>query len=98
MKTPSPMLRWFLVTIGLMLMTTIAARADYHSTVLADNPLAYYPINATVDPTGITATDLSGNGNDGTYNGTDPEFNTVPGPSSFIPSGLYLMDLLLMLI
>src|SRR5882724_2393118 len=78
----------FMVTVALALTTAVTARADYHSTVLGDNPLAYYPINSDVDPTGIMATDLSGNGNNGTYNGTDPEVNTVPGPSSFIPNAL----------
>lgn len=79
----------FLTAIGLMLMTAATVRADYQSTVLNDLPLAFYPINSSVDPTGTTATDLSGNGNNGTYNGTDPEFNTVPGPSPFIPNALY---------
>lgn len=78
----------FLTAIGLMLMTVITVRADYQSTVLNDHPLAYYPINSSVDPTGATATDLSGNGNNGTYNGTDPQFNTVPGPTPFLPNAL----------
>ncbi|HWY29216.1 MAG TPA: LamG-like jellyroll fold domain-containing protein, partial [Candidatus Acidoferrum sp.] len=77
-----------LTVIGLLLMTLTTVRADYHSTVLADKPLAFYPINSTVDPVGTTATDLTGNANNGVYNGTDPEFNTVPGPSSFIPDAL----------
>jgi fibronectin-binding autotransporter adhesin len=79
----------FLATVALVLTAVITARADYQSTVLADHPLAFYPINSSVDPSGQTATDLSGNGNNGTYNGTDPEFNTVPGPSSFIPTALF---------
>ena len=79
----------FLATVALTLTAVITARADYQSTVLADHPLAFYPINSSVDPAGQTATDLSGNGNNGTYNGTDPEFNTVPGPSSFIPTALF---------
>jgi hypothetical protein len=78
----------FLIAIGLMLMTVVTVRADYQSTVLNDHPLAFYPINSSVDPTGTTATDLSGNGNNGTYNGSDPQFNTVPGPSPFIPNAL----------
>src|SRR5260221_10914925 len=79
----------FLASVALALTTAVTARADYQSTVLADNPLAFYPINSSVDPTGTTATDLSGNGNNGTYNGTNPEFNTVPGPSPFIPNALF---------
>jgi hypothetical protein len=79
----------FLTVIGLVLMAAITAHADYQSTVLNDHPLAFYPINSSVDPAGQTATDLSGNGNNGTYNGTDPEFNTVSGPSPFIPNALF---------
>jgi hypothetical protein len=78
-----------LVTVALALTAGFTARADYQSTVLNDQPLAFYPINSSVDPVGITATDLSGNNNNGTYNGTDPEFNTVPGPSPFIPNALF---------
>ena len=76
------------VIVSALMITASVARADYHSTVLNDHPLAFYPINSTVDPAGTTATDLSGNGNNGTYNGTDPQFNTVPGPSPFIPDAL----------
>jgi hypothetical protein len=78
----------FLATVALALAAAFTARADYQSTVLNDHPLAFYPINSSVDPTGTTATDLSGNGNNGTYNGTDPQFNTVPGPSPYIPNAL----------
>lgn len=38
----------------------------YESEVLADNPLIYWRLG---EPSGTTAADLSGNGNDGTYNG-----------------------------
>lgn len=79
----------FLVIAALALTAAITTRADYQSTVLADHPLAYYPINSNVDPVGISATDVSGNGNNGTYNGTDPEFNTVTGPSAYLPNALY---------
>ncbi len=75
--------------IGLVVMPATNVHADYQSTVQNDHPVAFYPINSSVDPTGTTATDLSGNGNNGTYNGTDPEFNTVPGPTPFIPDALY---------
>lgn len=88
-NSANPCFGRFLATVALAFAATVTARADYQSTVLADTPLAYYPINASVDPVGITATDLSGHGNNGTYNGTDPEYNTVPGPSSFIPNALY---------
>ena len=79
----------FLATVALALTAVFTARADYQSIVLNDHPLAFYPINSSVDPTGITATDLSGNNNNGTYNGTDPEFNTVAGPTSYIPTALF---------
>ncbi len=72
----------------LALLATATARADYQSVVLTDHPLAFYPINSTVDPTGTTATDLSGNGNNGTYNGTTPQYNPEPGPTTFIPQAL----------
>src|SRR5215469_1106433 len=70
---------------GLTLMSAMAARADYTNTVISDHPVAFYPINATVDPTGTTATDLSGNGNNGVYVSNDPQFNTVPGPTTYLP-------------
>ena len=79
----------FLIVTGSILIAAVTARADYQSTVLADHPLAFYPINVTVDPTGTTATDLSGNGNNGTYNGTDPQDNSVAGPTTYIPNALF---------
>jgi len=80
--------QWLLAAVGLAAMPVLNLQADYQSTVLSDSPLAYYPLNATVDPTGTTATDVSGNGNNGTYNGTDPQYNAVPGPSAYIPGAL----------
>ena len=91
-QIPLPILRGTLLTaIGLMLMTAVTVRGVdlYQSTVLNDHPIAYYPINLTVDDTGsATATDLSGNGNDGTYNYNTPFYNSVSGPSAFIPDAL----------
>jgi Concanavalin A-like lectin/glucanases superfamily len=78
----------FLTTVTAVLMTLGVAHADYQSTVLNDHPLAYYPINSSVDPTGATATDLSGNGNNGTYVSNDPQFNSVPGPTPYLPNAL----------
>ena len=75
------------ICAGLLILTS-AARADYQATVLSDNPLAYYPLSVAVDPTGTTATDVSGNGNSGTYNNTTPQNNNVSGPSTTIPSAL----------
>jgi hypothetical protein len=40
---------------------------SYSSVVLGDNPGGYWPLNET---SGRTATDQSGNGNNGTYSGT----------------------------
>lgn len=81
--------RWLPISLGLALgIAAISARADYQSTVVGDTPVAYYPLNSDVDPTGTTATDLSGNGNTGTYNGTDPEFNSVPGPTPYLANAL----------
>lgn len=68
---------------ALALATLTTARADYPSTVLGDIPLAYYPLDLSVDTQGF-ATDRSGNANDGTYVGIYSA-NEVPGPSSFIP-------------
>lgn len=65
----------------------VTARADYQSTVLGDSPLAYYPLGVGFD-SGTTATDLSGNNNNGTYVNTYPGFNDVPGPSAYITNGI----------
>ncbi|HWF18063.1 MAG TPA: LamG-like jellyroll fold domain-containing protein, partial [Verrucomicrobiae bacterium] len=66
------------------LLTANAWAADYQSTVLADHPIGYWPLNLAVD-TGGTAADLSGNTNIGTYDGV---FAQVPGPSSFITNAV----------
>src|SRR5258708_4416976 len=63
------------------------ARADYISTVLADSPLAYYPLNLNVD-TGSTSSDVSGNNNSGTYVNIASGFNNVAGPSPYITNGI----------
>lgn len=71
----------YLATIGLALVTANAARADYQSTVLADNPLAFYALNPASDPAGVSP-DLTANGNDGSaFNIT-----AATGPSAFIPN------------
>ena len=44
------------------LFSAFDARANYQSTVLGDNPIAYYPLDLGVDTNGY-ATDVSGNGN-----------------------------------
>ena len=54
-------------------------RADYQSLVLADGPVAYYPLNLNVD-TGSVISDISGNGN----NGTNVNVFNATGPSAYI--------------
>src|SRR5450756_736119 len=71
---------WFLAAIGLMLMTMVYKRQDYQSTVLGDSPLLYYALDSSV--TGGTATDLSGNGD----NGNSFNLTAVSGPSPYITS------------
>ena len=70
-----------LAATSLALMVAVAARADYQSTVLADNPLAFYALNPAVDGTS-TAPDLTGNGNDGTA----ANIAAATGPSAYIPN------------
>lgn len=70
-----------------MAVVALNAQASYQSTVQGDHPIAYYPLDVSID-TGLTATDLSGNGNDGTYNGAAPIYNNVAGPTTFIPNAL----------
>ncbi|HWY31588.1 MAG TPA: LamG-like jellyroll fold domain-containing protein, partial [Candidatus Acidoferrum sp.] len=65
--------------IGLLLMTMTTVRADYQSSVLTDNPLAYYALDASVVNNGI-ATDLTTNGN----NGTPQNVGTAAGPTAYI--------------
>src|ERR1700753_196137 len=80
--------RRLLALFGLALVPVLTARADYTNTVINDHPVAFYPINATVDPATTTATDLSGNGNNGQYVSNDPQFNSVPGPTAYLPAAL----------
>lgn len=58
---------------------------NYQSAVLSDNPLGYWSIDLT-DPNASSgvATDLTGNGNDGTYYGITPSGNLVAGPAPYI--------------
>ncbi|MGC9237973.1 MAG: hypothetical protein ACP5GF_13975, partial [Thiomonas sp.] len=46
------------------MMMAASAVNNYAAVVLADKPVAYWPLNET---SGTTAYDLSGNGNDATY-------------------------------
>ena len=74
-----------LTAIGLTLIATVSAHANYQSIVLGDNPLAYYAINPGSNNTGnpgdpYTEPDLGTNGIPGAA------FNMLPasGPSAFI--------------
>ncbi len=69
----------YLTLAGVALMTTATVRADYQSTVLGDNPLAFYALNPGTDGTS-TAPDLTGNGNDGQA----VNISAATGPSQYI--------------
>src|SRR5215469_8556155 len=52
-------------TIGIFVLGTISSRADeYSNAVISLNPVGFWPLNET---SGTTAFDVSGNGNNGTY-------------------------------
>src|ERR1022692_985500 len=78
---------WFAIAAAVLLVTASMARANYQSTVLADNPLAFYPLNLDVDTSG-TATDVSGNGNNGAYVNIFSGFNNSTGPSAYITNAV----------
>ncbi len=86
-KAPRSFTNSILSGLAVSLISVCAARADYQNTVLGDTPLAYYPLNLDVD-TGSTATDVSGNGNSGTYVNITSASNKVPGPSPYITNGV----------
>jgi hypothetical protein len=64
---------------------TVSTATGYQNVVLADKPLGYWPLNLAVD-TGNTATDVSGNGNNGTYYNVSSANDLVAGPSPYIPN------------
>lgn len=53
---------------------TGSSASAYNQTVLGDHPVAFWNVN----PTGSTETDLTGNGNTGTYVGGSPTTSTMP--------------------
>ena len=66
-------------------LTAPAAFTNYQSSVLADDPLGYWPLDLTdTNAANGIATDLSGNGNDGYYYDITPSGNLVAGPSRYI--------------
>jgi len=83
-RSTSPQYYRSLLWTGLVLIIATAARADYHSTVLADGPLAYYALNPAANGTSV-APDLTGNGNDGVAAGV----TAAAGPSQFLTNASY---------
>lgn len=80
------------VTSVVVTLTLAAPPIAYENLVLAANPIGYWPLDLNVDTSQNAsgqnlATDLSGNGNMGTYNGISAA-NEVPGPSPFICNGV----------
>lgn len=68
---------------------TVTSVTNYQSAVLSANPLGYWPLDLT-DPNANsgTATDLSGGGNNGTYEGITPSGNLVAGPAPYITNAV----------
>lgn len=80
----------FLVALAAACMSSAtSAMADYQSTVLADHPVGYWPLDLsdTNAANGI-ATDLTGNGNNGTYVNIYSGYNNAVGPSPYITNGV----------
>src|SRR6267154_3848945 len=76
----------FLIAASAMLLTVGSVHASYQSTVQADNPVAYFALDA-IDAGGSgNATDLSGNGNNSPYINVYP----IAGPTAYVPNaGLF---------
>ena len=80
------------LTVLVALAITIStAHADYQGTVLNDHPVGYWPLSLyDANATNGIATDLSGNGNNGSYFNISPGFNNVYGPSAYLTNGVSL--------
>src|ERR1700722_14388606 len=77
-----------------LMLAAASGRADYQSTVLADNPIGYWPLSLyDANATNGIATDLSGNGDNAAYVNISPGFNNVSGPTAFITNGVSLNGL-----
>ena len=75
-------------SVANLTVTALPAGASlYETTVLNDNPLGYWPLDLSVDTSG-SATDLSGNGNNGTYVNISSPGNEISGPSKYITNGV----------
>ncbi|HUA65304.1 MAG TPA: LamG-like jellyroll fold domain-containing protein [Alphaproteobacteria bacterium] len=92
MKTYNPLrcLRHsLLIAIAVAGAAFQSVRADYTSTVLADNPIGFWPLNlADANGANGIATDLSGNNNNGSYVNIYAGYNNVFGPSAYITNGI----------
>src|SRR5215472_9519120 len=88
LNSPRRLVRWFAILTASALAAAQPALANYQSIVLGDTPLAFYPLNLAVDTSG-TATDVSGNGNNGAYVNIFSGFNNTNGPSSYITNAIY---------
>ena len=78
-----------LTLLAFVAITVSTARADYQSAVLNDNPVGYWPLSLyDANATNGVATDLSGNGNNGSYVNISAGFNNVPGPSAYITNAV----------
>jgi hypothetical protein len=78
-----------LTLLTLLALTASTARADYQSAVLNDHPVGYWPLSLyDANATNGLATDLSGNGNTGTYVNISTGFNDATGPSAYITNGV----------
>jgi hypothetical protein len=80
------------VTSAVATLTLAAMPVAYENTVLADNPIGYWPLDLNVDTNKnasgqYLAADISGNGNAGTYNNISQP-NQVFGPSASVPNGV----------
>ena len=78
---------WFFIATASLCAIAQVARADYRAAVIGDTPLAFYPLDLSVDTSG-TATDVSGNGNDGSYVNIFSGYNNATGPSGFITNAV----------
>ena len=76
-------------TLAIMAIAATAARADYQSTILADRPVGYWPLSLyDANATNGIATDVSGNGNNGSFVNIYTGFNDATGPSAYITNGV----------
>src|SRR5215472_16200334 len=86
LNSPRRLVRWFAILTASALAAAQPALANYQSIVLGDTPLAFYPLNLAVDTSG-TATDVSGNGNNGAYVNIFSGNNST-GPSAYITNAV----------